>query len=336
MPPRKYGGTELVISNLTEGLVRRQHHVDLFASGDSKTRAKLRPTISSAIRVQPLAQDAKTRESLKYLTLGKLLQLLETDQYDVIHNHIGWRFLPFCHLFHMPVVTTLHGPLDITYQQIIFNQYRDLPYVSISNSQRKPMKHLHFIATVYNGIDINKFDYNDRPSKYVAFLGRMSPEKGPKQAIEFAKAAGLTLKMAAKIDVNDRDYYEKEIEPLIDGKQIQYIGEVDHRGKNQLLKNALALVAFIQWEEPFGLFLVEAMATGTPVIATKHGSVLELVKDGETGFIINNVSEAVQVWKNIEKIARAACRKHVEDNFTVEKMVDGYEKVYASLIKKIL
>lgn len=333
VPPLKYGGTELVISNITEGLVRRGHKVTLYASGDSKTHAKLKPTTLLSVRSQQPAQDPRTRESFKYLALGKSLQLLLNDQNDIIHNHFGWRFLPFCHLFKIPVITTLHGPLDVGYQQVIFNQYPDLPYVSISNSQRKPMKQMNFVATIYNGIDVNKFDYNDRPDNYVVFLGRMSPEKGPKQAIEFAKAAGLTLKMAAKIDASDRDYFEKEVKPLIDGKQIQYIGEVNHEAKNRLLKNALALIALIQWEEPFGLFIVEAMATGTPVIATKRGSVPELVKDHITGYIVENVREAVMVWPKIIRLNRLEARRHVEKNFTIGKMVDRYEKVYNYLTK---
>lgn len=334
VPPPKYGGTELVVSNITEELVRRNHTLELFATGNSVTSATLRAIFPEPVRTD-LTEDPSQhlREAYKYLSIGKAIEMMVGEDFDIAHNHIGWRILPFCHLFNFPVVTTLHGPLDVNYQQVVYGQYSNHPFVTISNSQRKPLEHLNFVATVYNGIDIKKFEYNKNPSDYVAFLGRMSPEKGPKQAIEFAKATGMKLKMAAKVDIVDQRYYDKELSSLIDGEQIQYIGEVDHAGKNELLKNAKALIALIQWEEPFGLFFVEAMACGTPVIATRRGSVPELIKDGETGFIVEGVDEAVKAWANIGRINRMACREHVDKNFTVEKMVDGYERVYERVIK---
>lgn len=334
VPPLKYGGTELVVSNISEELVKHGHKVELFATGNSQTKATLRAIFPEPVRTDPSSDPSmKLRESYKYIAIGKAIEMLTNEDFDIVHNHIGWRILPFCHLFNFPVITTLHGPLDINYQQMVYDQYPDHPYISISNNQRKPLDHLNYIQTVYNGIDLKHFDYNDTPDDYVAFLGRMSPEKGPKEAIEFAKKTGVKLKMAAKIDTVDQAYFQKEIEPLIDDKQIFYIGEIGPEEKNKFLRKAIALIALIQWAEPFGLFIVEAMATGTPVIATKLGSVPELIRDSKTGFIVNDVDEAARKWKNINKINRLSCRQHVEKNFTVEKMVDGYEKVYERVIK---
>ncbi|MEX0594548.1 MAG: glycosyltransferase family 4 protein [Patescibacteria group bacterium] len=334
VPPRKYGGTELVASNLTEELVKRGHDVTLFASGGSKTSATLLPIFDQPVReLAPNPEDAKLRETYKYMAVGKAINEIVRGDFDIIHNHIGWRVLPFAPLVNAPIVTTLHGPLSDGYMKMVYSTFKKSPYVTISNAQRKPMDDLNYAGTVYNGIEVDKFTYNDKPADYVAFLGRMSPEKGPKEAIMAAKAAGIKLIMAAKVDAVDQKYFDSEIKPLIDDQQIKFIGEVDHPGKVKLLKDAIALFALIQWEEPFGLFMTEAMACGTPVIATRRGSVPELVQDGVNGFIVENTPEAVvAALKNISKIKRSDCRKIAEDKFSVGAMVTGYEEVYRKLV----
>lgn len=332
VPPTRYGGTELVIYNLTEQLVKMGHEVTLFATGDSKTSAKLEVTFSEAIRLNGNSQNINFRNTIKFIGVGKILDYLDKNSFDIVHNHIGWRMLFFEKLLKFPTVTTLHGPLDIDYQQMVYNEYRNSNYISISLNQRKPMPDINFVANVYNGIEVEKFKQNYKPENYFAFLGRMSPEKGPLEAIEIAKKARINLIMAAKVDTVDKSYFEEKVAPLIDGKQIQFIGEVDHAGKVEFLKNAKALIAPIQWEEPFGLFFIEAMVCGTPVISMKRGSVPEIVLDKKTGFICNNIDEAIEGAKRVGNIDRKKCYEHVRDNFSAEKMAENYINAY----KKVL
>ena len=246
VPPKKYGGTELVVYNLCEELINLGHEVFLLASGDSITRATLVPVFPKSIRKLPEARNMKIRESLKFMGIGTILQLLKKIKPDIIHNHMGWRMLPFSPLFEAPFVTTLHGPLDIGYQQFVYGKFSDSSFVSISDSQREPFDKLNYAATVYNGIDTALFPFSEKTNGYFAFLGRMSPEKGPVQAIELAKKAGVKLVMAAKVDTVDELFFNEEVKPLIDGKQITFLGEVGHAGKVKLLKNAIALLAPIQ------------------------------------------------------------------------------------------
>ena len=332
VPPLKYGGTELVIYNLTEQLVKMGHEVVLLATGDSKTSANLEITFPEAIRLNGNAQNINLRNTIKFIGIGRILDYLNKNNFDIVHNHIGWRMLFFEKLFNFPMVTTLHGPLDIDYQQIIYDEYKNSNYISISLNQRKPMPHINFVANVYNGIEIEKFQQNYNPQNYFAFLGRMSPEKGPFQAIEIAKKAGVKLIMAAKVDTVDQKFFDEEISHLIDGEQIQFIGEVNHGEKVDFLKNAKALIAPIQWEEPFGLFFTEAMICGTPVIAMKRGSVPEIIIDKETGFICESVNEAAEKIKDIQSIDRKKCYEHVRDNFSSEKMMEGYVGAYEKVL----
>ncbi|MDD4819133.1 MAG: glycosyltransferase family 4 protein [Candidatus Colwellbacteria bacterium] len=335
VPPEKYGGTELVVYNLAEGLIDKGHDVFLLASGDSQTRAKIIPIFPRAIRKEEYASDTGVRNAVKFVGISRILDELKKINIDIIHNHLGWRLLPFSNNIGKPVVTTLHGPLDVPYQQFVYGLFSDASYISISNSQREPFNKLNFVSTVYNGIDISLFDFNETPQDHLVFLGRMSPEKGPKLAIEIAKKAGKKLVMAAKVDAVDKDYFEKEIEPLIDGEQIQFIGEIGPEEKNGLLRNATALLAPIQWREPFGLFMAEAMACGTPVIVTDMGSARELVIDGKTGFVVrNDVNEFIEAVSKITEIKREVCRKHVENKFTLKIMVDKYEEAYKKVLNK--
>ncbi len=332
VPPKKYGGTELVVYNLVENLKKRGHSVTLFATGDSKTSVKLVPIYPKSIRLLPEAQDYRFRDALKYIGIGKIIIHLVKEKFDIVHNHIGWRLLPYETIIKTPIITTLHGPLNVPYQQKVYSIYKSSKLISISYSQRKPMPNLNYVANVYNGIDVKIFSFNDKPKDYFAFLARMSPEKGPVEAIKIAKKAGVRLIMAAKVDAVDKEYFESKVKPLIDGKQIKFIGEVNHKKKVELLKNSRGLIAPIQWEEPFGLFFVEAMACGAPVIAMRRGSVPEIIVDYKTGYICRSVEEAVRKIKIIDKIDRRICREHVEKNFTTEKMTEGYLGAYRKII----
>jgi len=342
VPPLKYGGIELVVYNLTEELVKRDHKVYLISSGDSKSSAEILPVFPKSIRKLPQAQDMKMRDALKFIGVGRVVELLKKINVDIIHNHLGWRLLPFSHLFKAPIITTLHGPLNIKYQKAVYGNFKKYFYVSISNNQRRPLPSLNYVKTIYNGIDIKEFQFNDKPKNYFAFLGRMSPEKGAKEAIKVAKRAGVKLKMAAKIDVVDKDYFKKEIKPVIDGKQIRFIGEIGTKEKSNFLRNAIALLSPIQWEEPFGLYFIESMTCGTPVIAFKRGSVPEIIKDGATGFIYkaNDINSMIKTVKKISQMPgkeylemRYNCREHVEKNFTAEIMANEYEALYYKILK---
>lgn len=334
VPPVKYGGTELVASNLTEELVKRGHTVYLIASGDSKTKAKLLPIFPKSIRMLPESENMKMRDALKFMGVGRILDILKNLDADIVHNHLGWRLLPFSNVINKTIVTTLHGPLDVEYQSKVYEKFKESNFISISKNQKEPLPDLNYVGTVYNGIDIKKFSFRNEPGNYLAFLGRMSPEKGPAQAIQAAKKSGVKLKMAAKIDANDKDFFEKEVKPLIDNKNIEFIGEIGPKEKSDFLKNAKALLAPIQWREPFGLFFTESMACGTPVIAFRNGSVPEIIEDGKTGFIVEKIDEMAEAIKNIDKIDRKKCRERVERYFTSEKMTDGYEEIYNKILKK--
>lgn len=333
VPPRKYGGTELVIANLINELVRRGHRVTLLGRSDSRTAARLVPF-----------SDPDPRAKLRFHTRGyhiphywQTLQLgwafERARQFDVIHCHIGSSFFPFSRLVKTPTVLTLHGRLNTRETKVMHGAYAEQPLVSISNNQREPLPKLNYIRTVYNGIDLRRFPMGHGRGNYLAFLGRMSPEKGPVQAIQAAKRAGIPLIMAAKVDDADKVFFAKKIKPHLDGRRVKFLGEVAHAEKIRLLKDARGLLALIQWEEPFGLFMTEAMACGTPVIATGRGSVPEIVADGKTGFIVQNANDAARAIKNLGRISRAACRDRVVRKFSMEAMVDGYEAVYGKLIK---
>lgn len=334
VPPTKYGGTELIIANVVNELTRRGHKVTLFARSDSKTLAKLIPFSKPDPRAKKRLQSRgyAVPSYWQTLELGRVFEYAQ--EFDIIHLHIGAAYFPYTRLVKTPTVLTLHGRLNTLEAKVVHGTYPEIPLVSISNHQRKPLPRLNFIRTVYNGIDPSTFRFNDRPKNYLAFLGRMSPEKGPVQAIQAARRAGLPLIMAAKVDVIDLPYFTKKVKPLIDGKRVKFLGEVDHAGKVELLRNAVGLLALIQWEEPFGLFMTEAMVCGTPVIATGLGSVPEIVTHGKTGFIVKDVKTAVGAIKKLPNINRAACRQRVEKYFSVETMVNGYEAVYEKLIEK--
>lgn len=328
VPPPAYGGVELVVSLLTDELVRRGHEVTLFASGDSTTLAKLEAIHPRALRLDP---DVKEHQLYEMLLVNQVYQ--RANEFDIVHSHIGCAALACASLVKVPTVHTLHGAFSLDNRKV-FADAKTQPYVSISNTQRETSLGLNYVATVYNGIDPSTHKFYPEPDSqpYLAFLGRLSPEKGPHHAIEIAKRTGWRLKMAGKIDRVDVDYYEQAIKPHIDGDQIQYLGEANHVQKNTLMGNAVATLFPITWREPFGLVMIESMAAGTPVIAMRLGSTPEIIADGKTGFLCDSVDECVAAVAQIDQIDRHACRQHVEQKFGVKQMVDGYEAVYREIL----
>lgn len=328
VPPPTYGGTELIVSLLTEELVQRGHEVTLFASGDSITTAKLESVHPQALRLDPNVREYGIYEMLQMSEIYE-----RANEFDIIHSHVGCAALPYTKLVKTPTVHTLHGIFTPDNEKMFIRASKQ-PYVSISHSQREPRLGLNCVATVYNGIDTDAFDFYPQPSDppYLAFLGRISPEKGTHHAIEIAKRTGWCLKLAGKIDPVDREYYETEIKHQIDGEQIQYLGEANHAQKNVLLGNAVATLFPITWREPFGLVMVESMVSGTPVIAMELGSTSELIADGKTGFLCHSLDECVAAVDRVQAIDRRVCREHVVKNFSSKRMADGYEAVYRDLV----
>ncbi|MGC8713149.1 MAG: glycosyltransferase family 4 protein [Leptodesmis sp.] len=328
VPPTTYGGTELVVGLLTEELVRRGHEVTLFASGDSITKATLESVHPKALRLDKSVKEAAIYEMLQLTRVYE-----RAKDFDIIHSHMGCAALPYARLVKTPTVHTLHGIFTPDNEKL-FTYARQQPFISISHDQREPRLGLNYAATVYNGIDTSAYRFYPKPSDppYLAFLGRLSPEKGTHLAIEIAKRSGWTLKIAGKIDAVDVEYYETEIKPHIDGEQIQYLGEANHVQKNILLGNAVATLFPITWREPFGLVMIESMVSGTPVIAMKLGSTSEVIAHEQTGFLCSSVEECLQALQRIPEIDRAKCRQHVEENFSVQRMTDGYEAVYQQVL----
>lgn len=334
IPPKKYGGTELVIYNLVSDLRAMGHEVVLLAPGDSEVGGEIKTTIPRCIRGWEKLKDDRERECLRQIGISKILKILSEGNFDIIHNHLGWRILPFIWMIQIPMVTTLHGVLSAPHQKEVFKKFKKLNYVSISYSQRKNLPILNFVSNVYNGIKVEKFNFKEIPKDYLAFLGRIAPNKGPVEAIEVAKKAGMKLIIAAKVDPIDIKFYEEKVLPLIDGKQIKYIGEVDHVGKNRLLRNARAVLCPIQWDEPFGLVFTEAMACGTPVLVMNRGSVHEVILNKKTGFICRDTDEMIRRLSKIETIDRKSCRDHVVKKFTSKMMTERYLKTYEKIIRQ--
>ena len=322
VPPAKYGGTERVVSVLTEELVRRGHAVTLFATGDSTTAARLVPVVPQALR--PLGVPDYLPATM--LSLGQVFE--RAAEFDVIHAHVDVPALPFARLVTTPVLLTMHGRLDLAWLRPLFDAYRDANLVSVSDNQRRLLPRWNWLGSVYNGINLPDYNFHARPGVYLAFLGRLAPDKGVEDAIAVARMTGLPLKLAAKIDPIDRAYYEQRIAPLLADPQFTYVGEVDQRTKDAFLGGALALLFPIRWPEPFGLVMAEALATGTPVIAGRFGSVPEVIEDGVTGFICDSVEEMALAVERVGELDRAACRKAALERFSAAQMASGYEALY--------
>jgi glycosyltransferase involved in cell wall biosynthesis len=330
VPPSAYGGIELVVALLTDELVRRGHEVTLFASGDSISLAKLVSVHPRALRLDSSIKEYSIYEMLQ---LGTVYE--RADEFDLIHSHMGCASLPYAKLVKTPTVHTLHG-IFTSDNEKMFQYAKSQPFVSISDAQRELRLGLNYVATVYNGIDVSSYKFYPQPDEppYLAFLGRISPEKGTHLAIEIAKKAGWRLKMAGKVDVVDVEYFEKEVKPLIDGKQIEYLGEANHTQKNALMGGAVATLFPITWREPFGLVMVESMASGTPVIAMKLGSTTEVIAHGKTGFLCHNIEECVSAIAKVPDLNRFACREYVQNRFSLQAMTDGYEEVYRQILEE--
>jgi len=331
VPPKTYGGTELVVHILCEELQKQGHDVTLIGTKSSETSVKIEAPVKKPLR------ELATLIPNYYENLGISKAIELSEEFDIVHNHLGLPVLPFHDLFRAPMVTTLHGAFTLQEEINGYKQHKFLPYVSISDSQRVGNPDLNYIDTVYNGIQVDRYEFQEEPSTnepYLTFLGRISPEKGTHNAIRLAKETGWKLIIAAKIDRADEEYYENEIKHHIDNKQIVFIGEVGHDTKEELLKNSHAVIHAITWPEPFGLVMAESMACGTPVLAISKGSVPELIKHGVTGFVENNIEDLIARVKDIDKINRKDCRKHVEENFSEKRMVEGYLKVYRKLADK--
>ncbi|OLB10248.1 MAG: glycosyl transferase [Candidatus Rokubacteria bacterium 13_1_20CM_2_68_19] len=330
VPPRLYGGTERVVSWLADELVERGHEVTLFASGDSRTHARLVSAWPRALRLDPAQPDPF---ALHTLELAQAFS--RADDFDVVHCHVDYLAFPYGRLVSTPVVHTLHGRLDLRPLIHVLTELREVPLVSISNSQREPLTglDLNWVATVHHGLPMRDVPAVTTASdgRYLVFLGRMSAEKRPDLAIAVAKRAGLPLIMAAKVDRPDREYFEREIRPQLGHPLIEYIGEVSDAEKWRLLGDALALLFPIDWPEPFGLAMIEALACGTPVVARPCGAVPEIVRDGEVGFLADTVDELVAAVKRVDVIDRARCRRWAEAQFSVGVMADHYESVYRRL-----
>ena len=329
VPPERYGGTERVVYWLVEELVRRGHEVTLFASGDSRTSAQLVPVVPRALR---LDQNIRDPYPLIMLQLGIAME--RASEFDIIHSHVDFFTFPFLRLINTPVVTTLHGRLDLLELQPIFEFYKEARLVSISHNQRRPLPHANWVATVYNGIDVGELPLEIRHGEYLAFLGRIAPEKGIEQAVELAKRVDMPLKIAAKVDPKDREYFENEVKHLLNHPLIEYLGEIAQSEKGVFLAKAFALVFPIRWPEPFGLAVAEAMACGTPIITTRYGSMPEIVEHGKTGFLCESVEEMVLAVRQVPEIDRAYCRQCVERRFTARIMADAYEEVYRRVLER--
>ncbi|MEQ1817160.1 MAG: glycosyltransferase family 4 protein [Terricaulis sp.] len=325
-PPALYGGTERVVSYLTEELVDQGHDVTLFASGDSTTAAELVPCSERALRLQPGPVDALPYHMIMLEEVAR-----RAHEFDVLHFHIDLMHAPVVRTFADKTLTTLHGRLDLPGLAPFYKTFPRLPLISISDSQRLPLPPVNWVKTIYHGLPRDLLAFNAAPREgYLAFLGRISPEKRPDRAIEIAIRTGMQLKIAAKIDRVDQAYWEEKIEPLVKANaNIEYIGEITDRQKAEFLGGATALLFPIDWEEPFGLVMIEAMACGTPVIAFRRGSVPEVIEDGVTGFIVDTVDEAVRAVEHVVSLDRHLVRAAFDDRFTVQEMAHQYVRTFS-------
>jgi glycosyltransferase involved in cell wall biosynthesis len=326
-----YGGTERVVSLLTEELVRRGHDVTLFASGDSQTSATLVPVCPRGLRLEP---EAKDFAAYTLVALGEAFA--RAEEFDLFHNHCDYLAFAMARMATRPTVTTTHGRLDLHEVRRIYQLYPEHKLVSISQNQRDWLPQAHWVGTVRNGVALDHFHLRETPGDYLVFLGRISPEKRPDRAIEIARDVGMKLIIAAKVDPVDQEYYDAAIAPLIRANRglIEYIGEVDELAKDEIFGHAYAYLFPIDWPEPFGLTMVEAMATGTPVITTRNGSTPEVVADGVTGFVCTTFREMIEAVPRVATLDRAACRRHVEHHFSPAAMADGYEAVYHRVLER--
>jgi glycosyltransferase involved in cell wall biosynthesis len=324
VPPKLYGGTERVVSNLTEALVEAGHDVTLFASGDSETSARLVPGCPKALRLNHY--ECQDQLAHHYVMLEEVLE--RADQFDIIHFHLDYLHFPLSRLSGLVHISTLHGRLDSPDLVPLYRRYKDMPLSSISFNQRTPLPWVNWIGNVYHGLPSDLLPLGDGRGKYLAFLGRISPEKRVDRAIEIAKKLNMPLKIAAKVDRADRAYYESEIKPLLNTPNIEFVGEINEQQKGDFLGNAYAYLFPIDWPEPFGLTMIESMACGTPTVAFKRGSVPEVITNGVSGFIVETMDEAIRAVQQAADFDRAACRAEFIKRFSASTMAREYVKLY--------
>jgi glycosyltransferase involved in cell wall biosynthesis len=328
VPPRYYGGTERVVSFLTEALVELGHEVTLFASGGSRTKAQLAACWPHALRL-----DGRSEQHL----LPHILELEQVfkrrDEFEVVHFHTDPLHYPFVRRQPVDHVTTLHGRMDLPELLPLMREFRDLPLVSVSDAQRAPLPWAHWLATVHHGLPRQLFHLQPEAQGYFAFLGRISPEKRVDRAIEIATRLNVPLRIAAKVDMADKAYFREKIEPLLNHPLVEFIGEIGEREKQDFLGGAQALLFPIDWPEPFGLVMIEAMACGTPVVAWRHGSVPEIIEPGITGFVVDDLDQALQAAQAARSLDRQRCRRRFEQRFTAERMARDYLTVYEDVVR---
>jgi glycosyltransferase involved in cell wall biosynthesis len=330
VPPKFYGGTERIVSYLTEELVRQKQEVTLFASGDSETKARLVPITERALRLDgtrvkdPLAHHVRLIERA----------LREAGKFDILHFHLDHLHFPLVRRTGSVSLTTLHGRLDIPDLAPLFQEFSEMPVVSISDAQREPLAWLNWGGTVYHGLPGDLYDFVEKPNDYLAFIGRICPEKRLDWAIEIAEKTGRKLKIAAKVDPVDREYFSKQIEPLLVRPFVEFVGEIGETEKGEFLGNAAVLLFPIDWPEPFGLVMIEALACGTPVIAFNRGSVPEIIENGKTGFVVRDVEEAASAVGKLSELDRRKCREAFEQRFSATRMATNYLEIYHWLVSR--
>ena len=329
VPPKYYGGTERIVSYLTEELVAQGHDVTLFASGDSRTAAELVPMCPRSLRLDRSCVDQLVHH---LLMLEQVLR--RADAFDVIHFHVDYLHFPLSRRARYPHVTTLHGRLDIPDLVPLYEEFAEEPLVSISDAQRLPLSWVNWLGTVYHGLPRDLYRFHPERGSYLACLGRISPEKRVDRAIEIAKQVGIPLRIAAKVDKADQEYFDTVIEPLLHDPLVEFIGEIADDEKNAFLGNAQALLFPIDWPEPFGIVMIEAMACGTPVIAYSHGSVPEVMEQGRTGYVVEELDDAVEAVRRLSRLSRARCRAVFEERFTAARMARDYVAVYERLVAR--
>jgi glycosyltransferase involved in cell wall biosynthesis len=325
-PPRLYGGTERVVSYLTEELVRQGHQVTLFASGDSITAAELIAPCVRALRFNP---DCRDPLAYHMIMLDEVFR--RAEDFDIIHFHVDYLHLPISTRMRTAHLTTLHGRLDLPELSDVYRQFPEVPLVSISDAQRRPLWWANWRATIFHGLPEKQYSPETNPGSYLAFVGRISPEKGVDRAIEISERVDIPIRIAAKVDKVDVEYFERKIKPLLDHPRVEFVGEIGEREKQELLRGACALLFPIDWPEPFGLVMIEALACGTPIIAFRNGSVPEIIEDGTTGFVVTSVEQAVDAVRRVESLRRVDCRRSFEKRFTASRMAGNYVAEYAQL-----
>jgi glycosyltransferase involved in cell wall biosynthesis len=329
VPPQLYGGTERVVAFLTDALVRLGHEVTLFASGDSRTTARLIPAWPQALRLGGACDDSLAPHLLMLEEVAARAQ-----EFDVLHFHVSQFHFPLARRLPTAHITTLHGRLDIPELRPLYQEFNDIPVVSISDAQREPLLDAGWVGTIHHGLPLDLLRFQPRPGRYLAFVGRIAREKRVDRAIAIATACGQPLRIAAKVDPADREYFEREIRHLLDNPLVEFIGEISEAQKSDFLGGATALLFPIDWPEPFGLVMIEALACGVPVVAFRGGSVPEIIDHGETGFIVDTLDEAIEATRNVHRLGRRQCRASFERRFNVTRMAAEYAVLYERLIAR--